>query len=905
MDPLWSKAPRVLTRFPGLALAVAAGAMILTLTAVAYPLFVSASENELLADGIAKGTVTRYGAGITYFGTNLHFDEETPDGELLYEARDRLYKREVAAIPQLDEPLSSILGPAITLSPVGDDSVERVRVGRLFFRDHALQHVDIVEGSEGPGVWISDYTAEGMGVGAGDTISISFQGSEPVDVVIDGVYEAIFRQPPTGYWRPWRGDIYCTDGGAGECTPPPPFVFTDHDQLIQMSSELGKEAATFGWDAPLAAELDPTLEELRELEASYLSLQERMSTPGNELNAVFKCCGPSLVFLRFFRTSISSSLPQVLIQVEQRAASTEVPIRLLLITALLLAVTVVAGTGAYSLATRAAETELLYARGMSPGTMAVKAAIECLVPGLVGCGAGALLAYGLVRTFGPDGAISDSAARQAQAAGLGAAAAALIVIAVVTAAVFARRSTAHKRSWFSRVPWDLAAVLLALYALTRLVRDGALTGDPEAAVARPTIFLLLFPLLVLGGLSGLTARAFRAIFARWSGRDQRLSDAGYLMVNRIAGAPALAVLLFAASAASLGIFVHARTVVSSLERTVDAKVRLFVGSDVAGTVSPILDTPEDFPYPITKVFRLVHAGRLEGGPEIDIIAIDAATLPSVAYWDTAFGAASVEDAIEPLEGGGENGALRAIAVGEGSLPERFEVDVAAVPFDFQVEDTLRAFPGMVSERPTIVIDQHAFTTVVADRGSGLLNSSDVTAEWWVRGDTQGATDALLAVEAPPAQILTAEEVSDIPSIDGVIDTFRVLNLVGLGAAILVVVATLMYQQARKRARLISYGLSRRMGLSHRAHGTAVILELAAVLLASYVAGAVVAVVVSRFIASMVDPLDAIPPSTLFSLPAASMATTAGALVLVAVIAGLLSNRSANRSDLGGLMRASE
>ena len=904
MDPLWSKAPRVLTRFPGLALAVAAGAMILTLTAVAFPLFVSASENELLADGIAKGTVTRYGAGITYVGSNVDFDDETADGELLREARNRLFDREIAKIPQLDEPLRSILGPAITLAPVGDDSVERVRFGRLFFRDHQLEHVGIVEGSEGPGVWISDYTAEGMRVGAGDTISVSFQGSRPVKITIDGIYGAIFRESPTGFWRPWRQDIYCSPEGPGACTPPPPFVFTDHDQLLQLSSDLGKTSATFGWDAPLAAGFEPTTPEMRELEASYLRIQERMSTPGNQLYDVFRCCGPGFFSRSIYRTSLSSSTPQVLVQVEQRAASTEVPIRLLLITALLLAVTVVAGTGAYSLATRAAETELLYARGMSPGTMAVKAGIECLVPGLVGCGAGALLAYGLVRSFGPDGAISEAAARQAQIAGLGAAIAALFVIAVVTATVFARRSTAHKRSWFSRVPWDLAAVLVALYALTRLIQDGALTGDADSAVARPTIFLLLFPLLVLGGLSGLTARMFRTVFARWSRRDRKLSDPTYLMVNRIAGAPALAVLLFAASAASLGIFVHARTVVSSLERTVDAKVRLFVGSDVAGTVGPLLDTPDEFPYPITKVFRVIHAGRLEDGPEIDIVAIDPETLPSVAYWDPAFGAASVQDAIEPLEGNGE-GSVRAIAVGKGSLPERFEVDVAAVPFDFQVENTLRAFPGMVSERPTIVVDQAAFTEVVTERGSGLLNSSDVTAEWWVRGDTEGATEALLSVEDPPAQILTAEEVSDIPSIDGVIDTFRVLNLVGLGAAILVVVATLMYQQARRRARLLSYGLSRRMGLSHRAHGTAVIFELTTLLLASYVAGAVVAIAVSRFIASMIDPLAAIPPDTLFSLPTAALGTAAAALLVVAIVAGVLSNRSASRTDLGSLIRASE
>jgi len=40
-DPLWSKAPLVLLRYPGLFVSIAVGALLLALAASAYPLFIS------------------------------------------------------------------------------------------------------------------------------------------------------------------------------------------------------------------------------------------------------------------------------------------------------------------------------------------------------------------------------------------------------------------------------------------------------------------------------------------------------------------------------------------------------------------------------------------------------------------------------------------------------------------------------------------------------------------------------------------------------------------------------------------------------------------------------------------------------------------------------------------------
>jgi hypothetical protein len=48
-DPLWSKAPLVLLRYPGLFVSIAVGALLLALAASAYPLFISSSASELVA----------------------------------------------------------------------------------------------------------------------------------------------------------------------------------------------------------------------------------------------------------------------------------------------------------------------------------------------------------------------------------------------------------------------------------------------------------------------------------------------------------------------------------------------------------------------------------------------------------------------------------------------------------------------------------------------------------------------------------------------------------------------------------------------------------------------------------------------------------------------------------------
>ena len=75
-SPLWKKAPLALVRYPGLLAAVVVGALLMSLVAAAFPLFLSRSEGELLHEGIADPTIGRNGAGLFYSVTNVQLPRE-------------------------------------------------------------------------------------------------------------------------------------------------------------------------------------------------------------------------------------------------------------------------------------------------------------------------------------------------------------------------------------------------------------------------------------------------------------------------------------------------------------------------------------------------------------------------------------------------------------------------------------------------------------------------------------------------------------------------------------------------------------------------------------------------------------------------------------------------------------
>jgi hypothetical protein len=342
--------------------------------------------------------------------------------------------------------------------------------------------------------------------------------------------------------------------------------------------------------------------------------------------------------------------------------------------------------------------------------------------------------------------------------------------------------------------------------------------------------------------------------------------------------------------------------VDSLETTVDAKAKIFVGSDVQATFDPDYEPPVDFPQPVTKAARLPTAGTIEpGGARFDLLAVDPDTLADAAYWNPAFGADSLDELARAVKDDG-NGPVEIIASGT-RLPADLNLSISGEVFPAHVAAKTLSFPGTSSELLMVVMDRSAIDRIFG--AATPLESPRSTTEFWIRGDTRAGLNALSTLDEEPYTVLTAAEVKDIPSIAAVIDTFGVLNTLGLAAGLLVIVVMLMYLQARQRSSVVSYALSRRMGLRDRSYRRALVLELTALLVLSYLLGVILALAAAFVISGMVDPLDTIPPEPLFVLPLAGIPVALVVLLVVAVTGGWLTNRRARQTNFAEVMRLAD
>jgi putative ABC transport system permease protein len=360
------------------------------------------------------------------------------------------------------------------------------------------------------------------------------------------------------------------------------------------------------------------------------------------------------------------------------------------------------------------------------------------------------------------------------------------------------------------------------------------------------------------------------------------------------------VLLVAGSAISLGILVQGQGLVSSLETTVEAKAKVFLGSDVQGRVDYQTPVPESFPMPMTRVVRRLQAGSFQpAGGTFDLLAIDSSTFARAAYWNDDFAEEPLQEIVDKLDDPGAPRVPVVLSGGSDRDPAFILIDRQEVPVD--VVARTDAFPGMSSLRPLVVVDEAALLGALT-LPANPFNVPSASTELWVRGDETAATHALAALEFPPTLVLTASEIEDIPYIAAVVDTFVVLNALGLAAAVLVIAAMLMYLQSRQRSQLVSYGLSLRMGMTHEAHRRSLVAELGTMLCSSYTMAVVLALVAVMLMMPMLDPLEAIPPGPLFVSPTVLVTVALGVLAVVTWLGGWLANRRARRLDLGEVMR---
>jgi putative ABC transport system permease protein len=898
-SPMWAKAPLVHLHFPRLLLSLALGALLLALVTAAYPLFTSAESSHLLRAEIAKPTVTRYGAGVLYQVQmqRLPFRQapgENPSPEEL----GRLFADQMWH-PLLGPVISSVLGPDVSASPAtGANAVAPIR---LFAGTDALDHIRAIAESSEPGVWLADLTAHVLKVRPGDRIAIRYEGRPPVQLPIAGIYRALVSEPQTGYWQAWESEIYPTCPTFPDCPLPTPFALVDEDTLTRSFGELGILSAAYAWQTPLQTDGPLTIDQARSL-ATFAERFEQDATQQGDL----RCCGSSSSGSYSMTVRIASSMPDVVRSVERDVAAIQGPGRVLLAAGILVALIVIAAAGAFALTARSVEASMLFSRGTHPATVAAKSCLEAVIPAWLGGCVGLGLAFLLVRTVRAAAPIGASASREALVSAGLATLVSIALLGTVSAVAFLRHSEHHRERFatFARAPWELALVAFAVYAYQRLQTGGAFVEDASLHVRSPSINLLLFPVLSIAGLAMIGVRLVGAGLRSLRDRSARFASWLYLAIHRLAGGSRMTLLLVTASALCLGIFVQTQTIVRSLETTVDAKAKLYVGSDVQGQMLYETPVPERFPLPITRVTRLQQPGTLApGGEDFDLLAVDPATLASSAYWNPSLSDVSIQQMAQRL-GAPAGDRIPIVLAGAGTTnPSAMDFDGRYVPVEIVAR--ARAFPGMTSLRPLVVADADTLVEAFAGLPNPLHYSPGASTEFWVKGDPNKASSALRSLTYQPYLILTADQVRDIPEIAAVIDSFLVLNGLGLLAALLVVLGMLMYLQARQRSQVVSYGLSLRMGMSHSAHRRSLTAELGAMLCCSYAIGLVLALGAALLILPLLDPLATIPPDPLYVLPLGVMGSAFVAVLAASWMGGWLTNRRAGAVHLGEVMRVAD
>jgi putative ABC transport system permease protein len=458
------------------------------------------------------------------------------------------------------------------------------------------------------------------------------------------------------------------------------------------------------------------------------------------------------------------------------------------------------------------------------------------------------------------------------------------------------RSRLRGRAWLARVPWELLLVWVTLVSYHRLGEWGVPIGR-GATVSKVDLWGLLFPVLflitavaILARILALAIRPIRAASRAWP-------TALYLGVRRVARYRIAAIGLVAGSSLAAGVLGYAATMNRSLDTTLQAKGRTYVGSDVATRLSTGEHVPDSLTEQSTEVriFRRAWV-QLEHRQTVAVLGIDPDTFERAVFWDDSFAELPLRAVLDRLQSGRDADAVPAVVVG-GDLGAPFELAVAGSRTRHLTVEPINGvvtFPGTHPVKPTVYVATSDLERFQAD---------GYVIEAWVRGDPSAIRAELRAAGTGFQEVRTLSGIADRAAFRTISWTFGFLQTIGLSAGLLVVGGLAVYLDARSRNRLLGYALMRRMGLHRVQHRRALAVELTASVLVGAVVGLGIAGAGAALAYERIDPVPSFAPDPLLRLAVPTMALLAavtGALTLVAVVLG---QRRIDRDDPVEVLRA--
>jgi putative ABC transport system permease protein len=863
----------VLLHFPAIAAAVAASGLILASAAAAAPLFRSSTgtasvrlELRNARDALSVSSSGPLAADILAF-----------QHQQLTEA--------TSAIRPLAGAVETIVGSR-TVGRVDDGAPGHLV---LASRTGFLGHIQVLSGSPSTeGLWLPDRVATLLGARPGEVLDLRL-GGRTASARVAGIYRDLASGPLAPFWAPLAPHIHAADPDAAA---PPPLVLTSSEELLDLTTRL-EDSGRYGWSFGLttSARTSLTIAEAEALAGQIRSLESRLGDPATQAGSALG------------QPTVSTPLPGAVGRAVAAQSTIAGPVETLAIAGELVALVGMLAAGVYGVRRRRTEIRMLDAAGIPWWQLAVRGATESALPALMGATIGWAGTEELVRLLGPSSVIEATAIREAVIGSGIALVIAIVVVGIVGA--FAARAevtdanSPRGRAFRAGTVWEIPVLVLAGASLYEIVTRGAAPIASAGGSIDLDRLLLLFPILFVAGTGGLAVRGLARVLARMRGSGDRWPMPLYIASRRLSAAPRVALLLVTASCLAIGVLTYAATVASSIRTTTLDKVMISVGSDVsARTPGPIVGPPPGSGFRVTSVLEIPYANLTPSPGTATVIGVDPRTFAGTAFWDDRFSSRSIAELMASLSVG-SGGALPAIIV-NGSASPTADITLAGYPLSLRVVGTSSAFPG---EQPgmNLVVPADGLRETLESHGASF-RSLNVSYEAWAAGNGARAAAYFAANGAQPNTIEFARDQLDRPGFHALNWTFAFMEVLGIMTAFVALIGLLLYLQARQRSREITYALSRRMGLSSSAHGGAVAIELAGLLLAAMVVGGVFALGSVALVYRRLDPVPNLPPGPLLQLPWWLFGEIALAAIVCAWAGAWFVQRRAARADVGAVMR---
>ncbi len=785
----WTRAPLLAARQPAVAVAVAVTVALLGLATASYPLYLASSASGALALQVAERCPDGLDASVVGSGPVRGVEGATD----ALDARSDSDLASAGASPNdLQPAVVTLDATGIGARVAGSRSMQQNLV-QIASRTGALGNITVLSSAGGTGVWLPDDLASTIGARAGSEISLAqdVQAAEPVvrpgspvaEIRVAGIYRSLVGTVLPRYW--------CTQtaifGSFDSNFPPPPVVIAPSSTLTSLLGTLKvSDLTSYQWERTLAPGIN-----LPESEKVLTALQHLSASVGIAPNFRSGFTAPPIGGGLSGVSMVVSQLAFVVAHaqaIERALRGGILPVSLagLAVSALL-----VAAAGSYWVDRRRTEVALLSSRGAGPGALGAKAALENLIPVAFGALAGWAAASGLVVAIGPSGSLPASSRLDGLWASLAGGALALLLVWVV-AGLRVRSGAVERvgRSRIARVPFELVPLGLSIWAWTTLGEPALQANGTSAPGVGPSF--LAFPILFLLSLAVLGARILVMILSarRFRRATAKLGKPSWLASRRLSGAPRIAALSLASTAAAVGVLLYGSALTSSQNSTLHAKAAVFVGSTTSVQLISPGPVPAELASTTTEVLSLPNAEL--GGQDVDVIGIDPATFARAAFWDSSFADEPLRALLDRISGPGEAASpLPVIVAGAGASsvtgPLRLSnFGLITPPIAVNVVDTAREFPGENGTNPL----------VIANRSSLLKFGVPGEDLFWSTQSDQQVLAALERAGETPAILVTVPDVLDETTFAAIAWTFEYLQALGVLSGAVIVGGLLLFVSTR-------------------------------------------------------------------------------------------------------------